>query len=195
MSNDAYKNLLGEVAEVRQGYPFRGAIPEISAGSVRVVQMKDLSRDGLRSADDLLATEIAGRKPSDWLQAGDILFVSRGASPYAALIAEPPPRTLASPHLYLIRVRHAARLLPAFLAWQLNQPPAQRTLMQLAEGSHQLSIRRAVLEQIEIRIPPLARQQAVVALDRTARAERSALHALIDNRTAQLTAIAEHLLG
>ncbi|ALN90177.1 hypothetical protein LG3211_1201 [Lysobacter gummosus] len=111
------------------------------------------------------------------------------------MLDDPPQRTVCSPHLYVIRVTQLQRLLPGFLAWQLNQLPAQRYLHQSAEGSHQLSIRRTELEKVEIRIPPIEQQRAVIELERTANAEREALKALINNREAELAAVAERLLG
>lgn len=153
MRNDAKIITLGAVADVRQGYPFRGAIPEAPTGNVRVIQMKDLTRAGLRDCDSLITTEVDGRKGPDWLRDQDLLFVARGTSNYAVLLDDPPQRTVCSPHLYVIRVTQLQRLLPGFLAWQLNQLPAQRYLHQSAEGSHQLSIRRTELEKVEIRIP------------------------------------------
>lgn len=193
MRNDAQRITLGAVADVRQGYPFRGAIPEARTGSVRVIQMKDLTRAGLRDCDALVTTEVDGRKEPDWLRDQDLLFVARGTSNYAVLLADPPPRTVCSPHLYVIRVKQQC-LLPGFLVWQLNQLPAQRYLHQSAEGSHQLSIRRSELEKVEIRIPPIEQQRAVIELERTASAERKTLQALINNREAELAAVAEHLL-
>ena len=195
MRNDAVRTDLNAVAEIRQGYPFRGSIPETPGGSVRVIQMKDVTRTGLRDCDPLVATELHGRKEPDWLRNQDLLFVARGTSNYAVLVTDPSPRTVCSPHLYVIRVKQTERLLPGFLVWQLNQQPAQRYLHQSAEGSHQLSIRRSVLELVEIQIPPLEQQRSVIELERTAAAERRALQALIQNREAELAAVAEHLLG
>ena len=195
MRNDAKIMTLGALADVRQGYPFRGAIPEVIRGSVRVIQMKDLTRAGLRDCDALVATEVEGRKEPEWLRDQDLLFVARGTSNYAVLLETPPARTVCSPHLYVIRVKQPDQLLSAFLVWQLNQLPAQRYLRQSAEGSHQLSIRRSILEQIEVRIPPIEQQHNIVELERTANAERKTLQALINNRDAELAAVAEHLLG
>lgn len=196
MANGAIQSgLLGVVAEVRLGHPFRGAIPAVAGGSVGVVQVRDLGPTGIRNEADLLRTEVAGRKAPDWLTAGDILLSARGSSPSATHLASPPARTVCSPHFYVIRVKQPHRLLPAFLAWQLNQPPAQRYLRQSAEGSLQLSIRRGVLEQVPIQIPPLDRQHAVIALARSAEAERTALEALIKNRESELALLAERLLS
>jgi len=195
MRNDAATLRLGEAAEIRLGYPFRGSIAEMPSGSVRVVQIRDVSRAGLRHRDALVATEVEGRKEPDWLLDQDVLFVARGATTYASLVTAPPPRTVCSPHIYVIRVKEPARLLPAFLAWQLNQPPAQRYLRQSAEGSHQLSVRRSMLDKTPIRIPSIAWQHAAVELERVAYAERDAMQALIKNRETELAILAERLLA
>lgn len=195
MANDAIHKSMGELAEVRPGHPFRGAIVEVPDGDVRVVQIGDLARDGLHSRGDLTRTTVEGRKAPDWLRDQDVLLVARGAHSYAVCLSDPPPRTVCSPHLYVIRVKRTDRLLPAFLAWQLNQVPAQRLLRQSAEGSHQLSIRRTVLEDLPISLLPLEQQQRVIDMDTTARQERQLLTQLIENREAQLAAIAERLLG
>ncbi|CAD7384137.1 restriction endonuclease subunit S [Xanthomonas arboricola] len=195
MLNHALNSSLAEQADIRMGHPFRGSIPEIPDGSVRVVQIRDVPRTGLSSYDTLVATEVASRKPPDWLLDQDIVFIARGTNTFAALAQSPPPRTLCSPHIYVIRVRAPQRLLPAFLAWQLNQAPAQRYLRQSAEGSNQLSIRRAILGSTPVRLPPLQVQRAAIALEQAAQAERAALHALIDNRTTELAILAERLLA
>ncbi|WP_355505272.1 restriction endonuclease subunit S [Xanthomonas cannabis] len=195
MVNHALTSTLARHADVRMGHPFRGSIPEVAGGSVRVVQIRDVARAGLCAYDALVATEVAGRKQPDWLLDQDIVFIARGANTFAALAQAPPPRTLCSPHIYVIRVKAPRRLLPAFLAWQLNQPPAQRYLRQSAEGSSQLSIRRTVLDMVPIRLPPLPLQHAAIALELAAQAERATLHALIDNRTTELAIFAERLLA
>lgn len=192
MTNDA---VLNEVADVRLGHPFRGAVPEVEGADVRVVQIRDLSRDGLKDRDALLRTELRGRKEPDWLQGEDVLFVAKGWNAFAAPMNGVPERTVCSQHMYVVRVKEPGTVLPAFLAWQLNQPPAQRYLRQSAEGSHQLSIRRAVLDATQIRIPPIEQQRVVVELERLARAEREALQKLIKNREAEMALLAESLLA
>lgn len=195
MQNDAVLLTLGDAADIRSGYPFRGAIADIPNGSVRVVQVRDVSRAGLRHRDALMTTELEGRKEPGWLLDQDVLFVARGANTYASLVVDPPPRTVCSPHIYVIRVKQPARLMPAFLAWQLNQSPAQRYFRQSAEGSHQLSVRRSMLETTQIRIPSIKWQQAAVELERVAYAERDAMQALIKNRETELAILAERLLA
>jgi restriction endonuclease S subunit len=81
-------------------------------------------------------------------------------------------------------------LVPGILAWQINQRPAQEYFQREATGSYILNIRREVIENLSLAIPPLEQQRAIIALADAARAERGALTRLIDNRNQQLEAIA-----
>lgn len=183
----------GNLVGVKAGYPFRGSIGEEVDGEALVVQMKDVDPDHEVNWSDVTRTSLAGRKQPDWLKAGDVLFVSKGARFYAVCIDEPPTSAVCGPHFFHLQVAPRVPLLPAFLAWQINQPPFQRQLQQAAEGSSQLSIRRPVLESLTLCVPSLADQQRIVALADLARQERHALHQLIHNRELQHQALAESL--
>ena len=193
MSFDASIVHVAEVASLQAGYPFRGAIEEAHDGDVLVVQMKDVDPDAGVDWGGAIRTSLAGRKHPDWLRAGDVLFVAKGARFYAVCIDEPPAPAVCAPAFFHMRVRAAASVDPAFLAWQINQPPFQRQLQQAAEGSGQLSIRRPVLEALALHIPTMRQQRGIVALANLARAERQTLHRLIRNRELQLHALAEGL--
>lgn len=193
MSIDAISLGLSSAVKVRSGYPFRGSIDESVDGDTLAVQMKDVDSERGVNWAGVIRTSIAGRKQPDWLKAGDVLFVSKGARFYAVCIDEPPGPAVCSPHFFHLQVAPHVSLLPAFLAWQINQPPFQRQLHQAAEGSSQLSIRRPVLESLTLSVPPLAAQHRIVALAELARQERRALHQLIHNRERQLQALAEDL--
>lgn len=190
---DAYLLEFGLAVGVRSGYPFRGSIDESADGEALAVQMKDVDSEHGVSWSGVARTSLAGRKQPDWLKAGDVLFVSKGARFYAVCIDEPPSPAVSSPHFFRLQVAPNVSLLPAFLAWQINQPPFQRQLQQAAEGSSQLSIRRPVLESLTLCVPSLANQQRIVALADLARQERHTLDQLIHNRKMQLQALAENL--
>ncbi len=193
MRFDAYLVEVGSAAIVRAGYPFRGSIDESIDGDVLAVQMKDVAPELGVTWADVTRTSLTGRKQPDLLKAGDVLFVSKGARFYATCIDEPPGPAVCSPHFFHLQVAPHASLLPAFLAWQINQPPFQRQLQQAAEGSSQLSIRRPVLESLSLSVPSLEDQHRIVTLAEFARQERRALNQLIQNREQQLQALAEDL--
>lgn len=193
MTIDAICVSLGASAQIRPGYPFRGSIEASTEGDVLAVQMKDVDAEGGVRWTDAIRTTLAGRKEPDWLKEGDVLFVFKGARFYAVCVDTPPAPAVCSPHFFHLQVPPHGPLLPAFLAWQINQQPFQRQLQQAAEGSSQLSIRRPVLESLTLSAPPIADQHRIVALAELARQERRALHALIHNRERQLHALAEDL--
>lgn len=190
---DAVSLELGLTADVRSGYPFRGAIEEVEGGQVRVAQMKDVdASDGVRWSG-LVRTELRGRKEPDWLQSGDLLFVARGDRFFAICIPAPPEPAVCGPHLLHLRVRAGSGLNPAFLAWQLNQPPIQKRLHAAAEGTSQLSIRVGEIAALRIAVPAPEQQARIVELAEAAQRERHYLAQLIRNREQQLAALAAQL--
>jgi len=193
MSIHAHRASLGDVVAVRAGHPFRGSIEALCDGPVRAVQMKDLDPlDGIHWPG-VVRTQLGGRRQADWLLDGDLLFVSRGTRFYAACVDAPPGAAVCGQHLFHLRVKRGSSLIPAFLAWQINQPPFQRELRRSAEGSSQLSVRRPVLEALPIGIPSLDDQKRIVELAQLARRERQLHQQLIRNRERLLESIAETL--
>lgn len=190
MSLDAFSCVLGSAVDVRSGYPFRGAIEEVPGGNALVAQMKDVDPiEGVRWSG-AVRTELRGRKQPDWLVGGDLLFVARGDRFFAACISTPPEPAVCGPHLLHLRVRPGSGVEPAFLAWQLNQPPLQRRLHVAAEGSSQLSIRVTEIAALRIAVPRLDQQARIVQLADAAHRERQALAQLARNREQQLAGVA-----
>jgi hypothetical protein len=191
---DATIFTIAELAHVQSGYPFRGSLEETSSGNALAVQMKDVDPDIGIEWSGVMRTALTGRnKQPDWLHAGDVLLVSKGTRFYAVCLTEPPHPAVCSPHFFHLQFDPAVKALPSFIAWQINQPPFQRQLNQVAEGSSQLSIRRPVLESLTLCVPSLEDQQRIVALADLARQERHALHQLIHNRELQIQALAESI--
>ena len=191
---DAKKYLIGEIAVSQAGYPFRGSIKEVSGGSVAAVQMKDVDPERGIHWHGVARTELPGRKQADWLRPGDVLFVFRGTRFHAVCVDSPPGLAVCGPHFFHLRIKATAQVDPAFLVWQINQPPFQRLLQLAAEGTSQLSIRRPVFDALCVSLPSLADQRRVVALAKLARQECRALQQLIRNREQQLHALAESLV-
>lgn len=185
---------LGDVASIRQGHPFRGAITAHADGNVRVIQLKNITASGLHDADGLLRTRMSHRKAPDWVRDGDVLLAARGSHPMAALLRDPPDNTVCSPHLYVIRLVDPTQVMPAFLAWQLNQKMAQDHLRRQSAGSRQQSLRKASVEDLQIRVPALSRQHSIVNIARAAQLERCHCEALIAARHEEVARYADHLL-
>lgn len=179
---------LGLAAEFKAGYPFRGSVEPVPGGAVAVVQMKDVAPSGGLDWLKVVRTELTGRKDADWLAEDDLLLVARGNRYYAAVLNDVPEQAVCGPHLYQLRLKR--KINAHFLAWQINQPPIQKLLRQAAEGSSQLSIRRAELEALPISVPSAIVQEQIVQLARAADRERELLNKLIQNRGRLLNSLA-----
>lgn len=186
---------LVDLVDLIPGHPFRGKIPEAPESRVRVVQMKDVASGQGVSWDNTLRTIIAGKRQPDWLRTGDVLFQVRGKKNLAVHLDHVPLKAVCSPHFFLLRVKPEAHLLPEFLAWQLNQNPAQRYFEKAAEGSRQVSIRKPLLAALPLTAPEIETQKKVAALAELVRIEADALKKLIKNREQMLQALANDLLG
>jgi hypothetical protein len=185
---------LGALVAVRAGYSFRGQISESPRGNVIAVQLRDFQGTQVPDWSGAARTSLE-RTPSDreWLRSGDILFVFRGSKFRALFLDQVPGPAVASTQFMLLRVRDHQQLLPAFLAWQLNQPPVQAQLDQSAAGTAQRSLRRGALEAVRIAVPSHELQRSTVELVRLASRERQALEELIRIREQQLNQIAYSL--
>ena len=185
---------LTDYADVQAGHPFRGSVPGDPDGNAHVLQMRDVSPEGVADWNALTRTLLGNTKNVVWLKSGDIVFVARGQRNYAVYLQETPVPAVCSQYFFLLRVRSPA-LLPEFLAWQINRAPAQRYLNKNAEGSDQLSIRRGVLESLPIAVPPLEQQHRIIALARDAISERQVLKTMMLNREQQLDVLAFDLFS
>lgn len=186
---------LQDAAEVRPGYPFRGAIVELRDGDAAVVHLRDADPDTGVNWAALSKTELTGRKKPDWLQCGDILFAARGNRNFAVDVGEPMCDAVCSPHFFLVRTKQSVPLLPSFLAWLMNQAEAKRYFAASAEGTLITSIRRQVLEELPVAIPSLDAQHRIVDLHKAAVKERQLLNQLIENRQQQLQAISRDIFS
>ncbi|WP_124306474.1 restriction endonuclease subunit S domain-containing protein [Acetobacter pasteurianus] len=194
--NGAQKMDLVAVASISAGHPFRGRIEPTDGAETAVVQMRDTSSSGVDWAS-CMRTEISGRRVPDWLRLGDILFPARGNVSQAVLIDESigSLQAVAAPHFFLLRVSRPD-VLPAYLAWWLNQEPAQRHLEQNAQSSTLVrNIARPVLEATPVVLPPLPRQKQIVGLANAMQREEELLHRLRQTNQQIMTGLARDLLA
>jgi restriction endonuclease S subunit len=192
ISHRAEITTLVEVAEIAAGHPLRSAVDEFPAGDTGVIQMRNVDPETGVDWGNVSRVELPPARRIEFLNQGDVIFSTRGARTYAVALGAAPFPAVCSPHFFVLRTRGPA-VEPRFLAWQINQAPAQEYLQREATGSHILNIRREVIERLEIVIPSLARQAAIVAFAEDATREKRLLSALIENRQQQMNALAAGL--
>lgn len=183
---------LDEVAEIAAGHPLRSGVDELPAGDIGVIQMRNVDLETGVNWASVSRVELPPARRLEFLNPGDVIFSTRGARTYAVALRAPPFPAVCSPHFFVLRIRRFA-LEPRFLAWQINQAPAQEYLQREATGSHILNIRREVIERLKVLIPSPERQAAIVAFAEDAAREKHLLSALIENRQKQINALAAGL--
>lgn len=167
------KMALKELAkDLQVGYQPRGAVKPNPKGTHWLIQMRDLHDDGTIDRKTL-ARFVPERAPDPYaVRDGDVLFQVRGASHGAGVVRNLPENTLASNHFYILRM-DTGRVLPEYVAWYVNQPQAQIHLQKGTQGGGNVTvIPRAVFEDLEVPVPPVAVQEHIVALDRLCWRER-----------------------
>lgn len=152
---------LKNIAEIQIGYQARGRIEPNPDGAFRIIQVKDFDHQNELMLDTVYKIDVE-RDPEKYLvQAGDVLFVSRGFHNFSVAIGMPLEKTLASNTFYILRV-NAQRILPGYLAWAINQSQCQLKAMTQAQNIP--LIPKAAFERLEIDLPPLSVQHKVVKL-------------------------------
>lgn len=191
MSNDAlFYSHLGDIATISAGYPLRVSTDALKSGDIKLVQLKNTDIDKAIDWTDVLSVELPSKRDPQWLTNGDVLFAARGTRTLAYALANVPARSVCAPQFFVLSIKKTAKVSPHFLAWQINQKPAQAYLQKNATGSHVQNIRRSVLEDMPIIIPSQEKQRMIVDFWRMTQRERALLTRLIELRNTQLDALA-----
>lgn len=177
-----------DIAEIRSGYPFRGRIEPQTNGALRVIQIKDI-KDGQSLATADLATVNLDRDPQAYsVNKGDVLFLSRGHRLFATPITEALRNTIATYYFFVLRPKTPG-INPRYLAWYINQSPAQAELNTAKRGTHMPLVSRNDIEGLHVEIPPLRTQQTIVELAELGRREADLLAAIQEKRAELINSI------
>jgi restriction endonuclease S subunit len=183
---NSVKIKLAKIASIQIGYSFRDRLERAESGGIAVIQMKDLVGDFV-STESLLRANVKDFRESHIAQVGDIFFRSRGVKNTCAMLADDPGSAIVAAPLFRIRV-YTPSILPEYLNWYINQPPAQAHLGSHVKGTAQKMISKDALETLEVVIPPLERQKAIVELAVLAEQEQRLMVELAEKRKQYMSA-------
>lgn len=151
--------ILGELAEVQMGYPFRSRLEHDPAGDVAVIQMKDIDDANLLHAEHAIRVSLPGRgKAHHLLRAGDLLFRSRGRSNGAARVRDGLGSAVLAAPMLLVRPHGVSS---EYLCWYLNAPATQAHLAAMSEGTSVRMISAEALKALDVPLPAPATQQRI----------------------------------
>lgn len=152
------------IVDIQIGYQFRRKVEHLSGGTHRVIQIKDFDDENRLNTSALFRVTPEHDVDRYLVNKGDVLFLSRGQRNYAFAIMSDLERTIAAGYFFILR-KKSDSILPEYLAWTINQAPAQRYLKHMARrGTHMPIIGKSEFGQLRVSIPDLKTQKIVVRL-------------------------------
>lgn len=107
------------------------------------------------------------------LQKGDVLLAAKGNDNFAIVYRGRVEYAVASSMFLVIRLKDQIQITPNYLAWFLNYSPSQQYFQNSAKGTSISAITKKTVEELEIFIPSLDKQNAIVNLEELRKQERS----------------------
>jgi hypothetical protein len=174
---------LKEISEISSGYMSRGKIEACSDGEHLLLQARDVDGSSLAcKADTLMPFKPNLSGKDSFLKQGDLLFMARGRHNFTVLLEDIPDSTLAAACFFIIKSEKNV-VLPEYLWWYLNQAPVKQYLKRNSgKGVHMPVVRRAVLENMDIPLPPLAKQEIIAKLAALQSHEQELINCLMEKR-------------
>ena len=170
-----------ELADIRMGYQFRGRVENAPEAPYPVIQIKDLDEARRLDSSNLARVE-THRDPRPYMAAhGDVLFLSRGHHPFATTLETPPPNAIVSGYFFIVRAKQE-QVLPAYLAWYLNQQPFQTELRPVLKGTHMPMVALRDFVELHVEVPPIAVQESIVMLEALRSREQELLTQMREKR-------------
>ena len=147
----------------------------VSKGEIVYLQVKHF--DGKGCLSSLLHPDLKEDNVTEkhLLRHGDVLFAAKGNKNFATWYENKNLPAVASTSFFVIRIQEnfKNKILPEFLVWYINQPISQKFLKGKAMGTSIVSISKSVLEELEISIPDLHTQRAILKIAQLRNSEKS----------------------
>ncbi|MCX5727115.1 MAG: hypothetical protein NT030_08155 [Candidatus Saganbacteria bacterium] len=157
------KKKIAQIAEIKSGYLFKQGIKPDKKGNVSVVQLKDVSDRGVLNSHELQRISLDKTSSVNFLAVGDVLLKAKTNHPVSALVKEQLLNTIATAHYFIISVRKAD-VLPGYLAWYLNQRPAQIYFDRNAGGTRIQVINKQLLSELEVVVLDIKTQETITKI-------------------------------
>ncbi|MGP3002640.1 restriction endonuclease subunit S [Serratia bockelmannii] len=171
---------LGDIATIRSGYTFRGAIESVPDGDVRILQIKDLEQDWQADHDALPVISWEQRVEPPFLGQGEIVVAARGNRNVAVVYRSDIPVVATSQFLIVTLRREESEIAPEYLCWVLNHPVTQQMFNR--SGTNIQLITKAALLDVEIPVPSAYIQRQLIELQRVWQEEDKLISKLQKNR-------------
>ena len=162
-----YKMKINEFCTIRMGYAFRKRLEHMPGGSVKVIQPKNISVSGILSFEDdePLWTDVSSSNP---LQSGDVLLVNRGRFAATVFNLHEPGPWIAPSSILILSIKDKS-VLPEYVTLFFNSPNGQKLFRLHLEKTTVPLISAKNLATMDIPVPPLEKQLALIDFEATNR--------------------------
>lgn len=172
---------LRDIAQIQPGYPFREGIEPVDGGRLRVIQIKDIGPSGQVEPAGIVRVETDGIKSNFFVLPKDVLLTTRGTSRRAAVVGQSFDNTIFVAQIFAVR-KLSDEVLPEYLAWYLNQEPAQAHFDTYTSGTTIQNVRKDVLGALPVDVPPIETQRRVLKIAELGRRESELRRTLEEKR-------------
>ncbi len=184
---------LKDIATIHSGYPFRERIKPDASGQYLVIQVGDITPDATLSKESLARVKLPAAPRNQILEQGDVLFICRGPRKQAVAIIEPVENTIVTSQFFVLRP--AREVLPEYLAWYINQRPAQRYIEEHSTGTSASLINLEAIKRLPVETPPVETQSLVTKIHRLSLREKELMEAIQSKRRALIEMTLHKAMG
>ena len=176
------KTTISQLSEIKSGYLFKEGIVSDKDGAIRVIQLKDVNENGIADGNDFQRVDLPGAESMDFVTAGDVLFKAKTNRPVAAVVNVSLANTIVTAHFFVVRIKDKS-VIPGYLAWYLNQRPAQAYFEKYAGGTRVQVINKQVLGNLEIPVPSVESQKRIELIQSLRHKERELAEILNEKKS------------
>ena len=182
------KVFLSDISEILVGYQSREGIRAYPDGSHFLLQARDFNTLHQVDWSNLTRFTPAGSTAKSEIQQGDVLFLAKGQENFACPVTRSVNHVLAANSFYILRPDRAT-ILPEYLAWWLNQTPAQEYIKLNRSGSSLPFLSVSALSRLEVPIPPIEVQRKIGELELLRKKEADLLDLYLAKKSALIQSV------
>jgi len=182
------KAALGDILEIQVGYQSREGIFTDPYGSHSLIQARDFDKMRQIQWSNLIRFTPSGNTSKSELRLMDVLFLAKGQENFAYLVNTNVTNILAANTFYILRV-NPERIQSVFLAWWLNQTPAQEYIKLNRSGSSLPFISVSALSRLEVPVPEIEMQRKIGELEMLRKKEADLLDLYLTKKSALIEAV------
>lgn len=179
---------LGDISEIQVGYQSREGIHSHSDGSHFLLQVRDFNNLHQVDWSNLTRFTPTGSTTKSEIQQSDVLFLAKGQDNFACPVTRSVNHVLAANSFYILRPNKAT-ILPDYLAWWINQKPAQEYIQLNRSGSSLPFLSVSALSHLEIPIPDFEMQRKIGELELLRKKEADLLDLYLTKKLALIKTV------